>query len=215
MFGRERKMKYDIPIVPLDKPTNLLTKKEAQKYFDWYIGVLDERMEYLREFTMLTLDYSSDSLVPLWSWFLKHAEIEYTPQERLNELEEELKLTRNPLRGIILAENAQQFTLETEYIMHDIAMYLGEVFVKNHPSVFWGFYTTPKSDSFVNCPVLLGFPNEIYPEKKGCWQSIKNAVLQSGYPDAIPHRAVHAPESVPHCRLCPERPAPAPGAAEG
>lgn len=167
MFWRERKMKYNIPIAPLDKPTYLLTKKEAQKFFDWYVSILDERVEYLREFTKLSLDYSSDSLAPLWSWFLKHAEIEYTPQERLNELEEELRLTRNPLQDIVLAENARQFTLETEYIMHDIAMYLGEVFVKNHPSIFWGFYTKPKSDSFVNCPVLLGFPNEIYPEKKG------------------------------------------------
>lgn len=46
-------------------------------------------------------------------------------------------------------------------------MYFGEVFVKNHPSIHWGFYTSPKSDAFVNHPVLFGFPNEVFPEKKG------------------------------------------------
>ncbi len=48
----------------------------------------------------------------------------------------------------------RRFSLITAYIMRDIGMHLGEVFVKNYSNISWGFYTKPKSDFFVNQPVF-------------------------------------------------------------
>ena len=167
MFGRRRKIKYEIPVPPVDKPIQRLSQAEARQHFEWYMGKLDERTAYLRSVTNLKLDHSPDSLVPLWAWFLKHAQIEDTPAEVLTDLKNQLQIAGNLLIDVILDEHKTRFTLETEYMMWDIAMYLGQVFVKNHPSIFWGVYTGPKGDAFINCPVLMGFPNEIDPEKKG------------------------------------------------
>lgn len=167
MFWQKQKLEYAIIIPPLEKKVNQLSKSEAREYFDWFTSKLCERVEYLRQYTNLNLDYSSESLVKLWAWFINRAEIEYTPKDRLQALEKELVSINSPLTARILAGSTKQFTLETEYIMIDIAMYWGELFTKTYPSIYWGYYTHPKEDAFVNRPVLLGFPNEIFPEKAG------------------------------------------------
>lgn len=167
MFWREKKTEYDILVPPLSKPVNQFTEAEAQAYFEWYIEKIEERVNYLSSYTKLNLDYSPNSLVRLWGWFLKNAKIETTPKARLADLEKELTTSGSPFTNDVLNENARQLSLETEYIIRDIGMYWGEVFVKNHSSVYWGFYTTPKKDSFVNHPLLLGFPNEIFPDRDG------------------------------------------------
>lgn len=165
MFWRKKPLKYDILIPPLNKPVHQLSETEAQAFFDWYMEQLDERTAYLRQYTGLALDYSPESLVPLWKWFLRRAEIENTPAERLNELKKEK--AGHPLADTVLKDSARQLSLETEYIIRDIGMYWGQVFVKNHPSIHWGFYTRPKRDMFVNRPLLLGFPNEVFPDRAG------------------------------------------------
>lgn len=165
MFWIEKPLNYEILIPPVEKPMNRLTQAEAQAFFDWYTGKLEERTAYLRRVTKLTLDYTPASLVPLWKWFLRHAEIEKTPPARLAELKEQL--AGNPLADTVLKEHTQQFSLQTEYIIRDIGMYWGQVFVKNYPSIRWGYYTAPKRDMFVNRPLLLGFANEVFPEKEG------------------------------------------------
>ena len=167
MFWRRKKLDYQILIPPLEKPFNLLRKAEAQDYFNWYMGKLDERVAYLKSVSTLDLDYSPSSLVPLWSWFLKNAEIEPTPQKQLESYDEQLRALKSPFRDLFIADHTTQLSLETEYMIMDIAMYFGQVFVYNYPSIFWGFYTSPKSDAFVNQPVLMGFPNQVCPEKKG------------------------------------------------
>ena len=165
MYWIERPLNYEILIPPLDKPVNRLTRAEAQAFFDWYTGKLDERTDYLRRYTRIDLDYTPASLVPLWKWFLRNAKIEKTPAPRLEELKQQL--AGSPLADIVLKDNARQFSLETAYIIRDIGMYWGQVFVRNHPSIRWGFYTAPKRDMFVNQPLLLGFPNEVLPVKEG------------------------------------------------
>ena len=51
----------------------------------------------------------------------------------------------------------RQLTLETEYILRDVGMYLGETFRKNHSHIYWTYYTKPKRNLFVNHPLLKGF----------------------------------------------------------
>lgn len=166
LFWKRQKLDYDILIPPLEKPIQFLSKSEAQKYFAWYISNLDERIRYLEAFSKVRLDYTPESLIPLWNWFLKNAKIEKTPKARVNELEAQLAVHGRAFTKTVIANNGCQLSLKTEYIILDIAMYFGQVFVKNHPEVYWEFYTTPK-DAFTNHPVLMGFPNEIFPNKKG------------------------------------------------
>lgn len=61
------------------------------------------------------------------------------------------------LTKTILKEQSIQLTLESEYMIRDIAMYFGEVLVKNHCSLYWGYHTKTKKDSFANLPLLMGF----------------------------------------------------------
>lgn len=165
MFWIKKPLNYEILVPPLEKPVDQLSRAEARQYFDWYLSKLEDRTDYLRDVTGLPLDHSPASLVPLWKWFLRHAEIEKTPPARLAELE--AQFAGSPLAATLLEENARQLSLQTEYMIRDIGMYWGQVFVKNHPGIHWDFYTTPKRDMFVNRPLLMGFPNEIFPEKEG------------------------------------------------
>jgi hypothetical protein len=155
MFWKEKNLKYDILIPPLGKPYEKLNATEAKDYFNWYISRIEERTQYLSDFSGIELNYSTNSLVVIWGWFLKNAEIEKTPSAKLDAIKKQL--VDSPFLHVVLAESKEQFSLETEYIMRDIAMYYGNVFVKNHKSLYWGYYTDTKKDSFANIPLVMGF----------------------------------------------------------
>ena len=167
MFWRRKKLTYEISIPPIVKPFDQMSKKDAQEYFDWYKSTMQERIAYLGTVSKVDLDYSPASLRRLWAWFLRRGEVEITPKEKLANLEEQLRAANSPFVKEVLADNEKQLTLETEIIVQDIARYFGEVFIKNNPSLYWGYYSRPKNDAFVNQPVLMGMPNRVFPEKAG------------------------------------------------
>ena len=160
MFWRQKELKYDILIPPIDKPFENFSAKEANDYFHWYVDKIMERNVYLSLFSGLELDYSLSSLIDIWGWFLKYAEIEKTPSSKLNFIKKQL--SNSPFLHDVLVESKVQFSLETEYIMKDIAMYYGEVFVRNHKNIEWGYFTDTAKDSFANMPVLMGFEDRDY-----------------------------------------------------
>lgn len=139
MSWKKQPLTYNICIPPLKKSPYDFTNYEAKQYFNWYLQVLPERIEYLISvcvaesgYSKEQLNLSPESLKLLWKWFLSAAKIE-------------------DMQGI------KQFTLQTEYIMRDIGMYLGETIVESLSGLAWGYYEEPKSDFFVNRPVLIGF----------------------------------------------------------
>ena len=121
------------------------------------MGIRSQRIAYLQAYSGVILDYSIDSLTDIWAWFLKIAEIEKTPRIKLRELKQELKNQPKEIAKEVLKEQGKQFSLETEYIMWDVAMYFGEVYIRNNPSISWGYHTDKKLDSFANMPLLVGF----------------------------------------------------------
>lgn len=140
MFCHFQKLKYDILIPNLDKRSFQLNEAEAAAYFDWFMEMVPLRADYVSKVCAAELripeermDCSPESLVLLWKWFLKRAKTE-----------------RDKTTG-------RKLTLETEYILRDIGMYLGETFRKNHPNICWTYYTKPSRDMFVNHPLLKGF----------------------------------------------------------
>lgn len=156
MYWHFRKLTYDILIPKLDKSIYKLTEKEAAAYFEWFMDQVPERVAYVSQvcakelhISVKRMDCSPKSLVLLWKWFRKRAETEPVI------LTEEEK--KQPGYGDGMFRNERQLTLETEYILRDIGMYLGETFRKNHPQIYWTYYTEPKRDFFANHPLLKGF----------------------------------------------------------
>lgn len=157
MYWQKKKLNYDILIPPITKPFEVFSLNEAEDYFNWFISNLDKRAFYLEKYSNARLDYSVDSLIEIWSWFLKVADIEKTPKEKLDEIKVQLKGKPKNFINNIIQEQLEQFTLETEYVIRDVAMYFGEVIVRNNNSIYWGYHTDIKKDSFANRPLLMGF----------------------------------------------------------
>lgn len=150
-------MNYSILIPPIQKPFDKFTFGETKEYFEWYISKINERVAYLAEVSNVKLNYTIDSFVDVWSWFIKIAKTENTPKEKLENIRKQLKGKPRDFVETILREQSVQFTVETEYIIRDIAMYFGETIVRNNNSVYWGYHTDIKKDSFANSPILMGF----------------------------------------------------------
>jgi hypothetical protein len=155
MFWKQKNLKYNILIPPLGKTNEKLNATVAKDYFDWYISKIEERTQYLSDFSGIELNYSPNSLIDIWGWFLKNAETEKTPSAKLDAIKKQF--VDSPFLHEVLAESKKQFSLEIEYIMRDIAMYYGNVFVKYHKSLYWGYYTDTTKDSFANIPLVMGF----------------------------------------------------------
>ena len=122
MFWQKKEIKYDILIPPFNKNTQEFSAEEAKEYFNWYMSQIPKRIKYLSKISECNLDMSFDSLVGLWRWFLKTAEIERTLKERLDSIREELKHKPKSFVEHINSESKEQLSLQTEYILRDIGM---------------------------------------------------------------------------------------------
>lgn len=156
MHWHYKKLNYDILVPQLGKNIFQLDEQEADDYFHWFLDRIPERVSYVSHICAKELgisedrmDCSPESLLLLWKWFRRRAKTEpvvRTVEEKLSK--------RFPDN---IWKNERQLTLETEYILRDIGMYLGETFRKNNPAIYWTYYTKPRRDFFVNHPLLKGF----------------------------------------------------------
>ncbi len=141
LFRRRSEIQY-IPLIPeIDKPMAEFSKAEAQKFFDSYIQNIPERIKYLCQLCKLppytdsaTYKWNTGHLFKIWKWFCRIAQVQNDPET-----------------------GKKRFSVMTEYILRDIGMYMGEMFVSTLPGLKWDYYTKPKSDIFVNEPVINGF----------------------------------------------------------
>lgn len=134
-----------------------MNKREAQQYFDWYMSQVPVRLKQLKEAYAETsgrdsgeLDFSPQSLVPLWSWFLPW--VAYEPKTA-EEIQEELAKLPEWLHESFL-EAPYDLSTGTLTLAADIAVYFAEVFRKKYPNLEWGFVIKPKSFMHVNRPIL-------------------------------------------------------------
>jgi hypothetical protein len=137
------------PPVAIDDYSKL-SKKLAETHFNWFISQVPSRIDQLKEFTRIGLDFNPDSLIELWKWFINHVEINEKSDE---EIERELAGTEW-LRNFV---STRKVSLLYQAVALDIAIYFGELIKKNNPKVDWGIIFTPKSFASVNRPVLRGF----------------------------------------------------------
>ena len=91
MYWQKKSLNYDIVIPPISKPFEKFNLSETETYFKWYMDQLCNRIKYLQDYSNTVLNFSVDSLVDIWGWFLKVAEIEKTPKIKMNEVKRQLK----------------------------------------------------------------------------------------------------------------------------
>jgi len=176
LFGRDRriekKMRAYQPLVPpFDKPPILFSAAEAKQYFDWYMEHLDERCEYLIEkaanglgCSKSVFDYSFDSLIPLWRWFLGDVETEVRSRERAALIRScyAQSVPRMDFFADMMNDHRDEplLSVYSEMVLRDVGMYWGQTFYKNCSDVLrWGYKRTPKNYIHVNEPLLMGFVN--------------------------------------------------------
>ena len=156
MHWHFRKLTYDILVPNLEKSIFKLNEDETSAYFEWFMNQVPQRVAYVSKVCAkelrIPLDYmdcSPKSLLLLWKWFRRRARTESVILASTN--------TKHPNYPNGTFCKNRQLTLETEYIIRDVGMYLGETFRKNHPQIYWTYYTKPKRSFFVNHPLLRGF----------------------------------------------------------
>ena len=154
-------MQYKMMISPFEKiDFDKMNKKQAAEFYEWYINQINERITILQEtvkedrFTVI-LDYSVESLIPLWEWY--ENKITYRKIES-SELE-----SRNNRYPEWMKDFIPDTELSWETLMYcmDIAIYFAEVIIKHNSTIHWGCFTKPRNRTKVNQPVLLGFKHDM------------------------------------------------------
>jgi hypothetical protein len=139
------------------KPFQEMTKAEARQTFEWFVARSETRRQILIDAVRATggdadrLDYTPQSLVPLWSWAMFHMQDRETTEE---EREAFYARVQEPLRGVIKYDRTD--TAGTRQLIMDIGFYVAEVFMRKYPQqVKWALWTR-KAGPY-NQPYLTGF----------------------------------------------------------
>lgn len=154
-------MQYEVMIPPFEYiEFPKMNKRQAKEYFDWYISQIDHRISLLSsavlaDETVLSFDYSVESLIPLWEWY--ENKISFV---KLDDSEYQKKLQKYPSWMENYISNMDLSYTTVVYGM-DIALYFAEVIIRNNEGkVKWGYFTKPRNRLSVNEPTLLGFKND-------------------------------------------------------
>ena len=154
------------PLIPIFQKAPIeFSAREAKESYTWYLDNLDQRCEYLEkivsqtsEITADMLDFTLESLKPLWTWFLGCAQI--IPRDNTQLLEQVLRggtLKAEFARDIIKTD-VRVLSAKTEYLIRDIGMYVGKMFVTQYPQkLSWTYKRKPKNYIHVNEPLIVGF----------------------------------------------------------
>lgn len=140
-------------------PFSVMSKFEANEYFDWFISIIPQRLEILREYIEFTgssesiqLDLSPESLISLWEWFIPRIEQRNLTEEELNE---ELELVPDWIKSEV-EETVIKFSRNTENLVVDIGIYFGSVMLHSSDQLKWTVIYKPTNHVDVNQPVLTG-----------------------------------------------------------
>lgn len=149
---------YDIAVSPFGYDYGKMTLKQVEDNFEWFVSIIPQRMDYLimrcsndMKISTNLLNFSAESLITIWKWFINTARMEKTPDEIMKKMVEGAKIFGDSFI------NREQFTISTQFIIKDIGMYIGQTFLSNYPQLKWTYYTKPKNDINARQPVLSGF----------------------------------------------------------
>ena len=130
-----------------------MDKKKLLKILNQLIDMLSLihiLKEYLREIHEdVTLDFSPESLIPLWGWYeTQIVEEDKDPCELQSEKEQYPEWVRDHISD-------KKISMETLKYAWDIAIYFAEVLVRNNKEkISWGYITKPKRNFDVNLSLI-------------------------------------------------------------
>jgi len=147
--------KYGISSPPHGIEFDKMTRTQALNTFRWCMAKMPAMTDWLREqvHTDLKLgavmNFTPQSLLVLWTWFLSTARIEMMPFDDYIALNAE---DETPDPKLTLG-----FTYETRLIQLFVAMYLGRCFTAASPGLSWDCTISVTSDTVYGQPKLNGF----------------------------------------------------------
>jgi hypothetical protein len=155
-------MYYSLLVPPTSRPRRELTRKEAREYFEWFVDQIPRRIEILERAVKTSVDNQFESwsanktpasLDVLGPWFARHVEKEPVSEEFKEDWSLELEKIEAKYRPIF---DVPQWTLtnRTYSLIHDVGMYLGEVFREHSPILEWQLDTKYKRSVDYQEPVL-------------------------------------------------------------
>jgi len=132
--------------LPIDYEFSSKTKDELKLYGTWFKENKEERITNLIEivksaegFENWSADFSSFSLKQLGQWLAQNVEIEKLPEEVYNK-----KRSETPS---YIDVNDWDLTIKTRSLLVDVAIYFGEVFIKEFKNLCWEqFFSKIKKD---------------------------------------------------------------------
>lgn len=174
MFFEKRRKKedieYEMDFPPMGMDYHSWDKRTADLYFKWFMEQIPIRTEYLRrrvaadlKIDISLLDFTPESLILVWEWYMKIAIIEKTPKKEIQ------KMKQSPLYALVgeSCVNTEQLSLNSLIIQRDIGMYLAQVMLKESPTLKWTYEHDAPSKKvknvFNNRPALTGFVGENHP----------------------------------------------------
>ena len=159
--GKIKPVEYplDLPPFPVKDFTEM-KQKDAEQLLNWYIGEMPDKMVKLKNVvglagcgTAQTMDYTPNSLIPLWTWYLKHVNI-----IKKSDAEYEQEQSQYP-RFLRYSVNRNKTELEWGQVAFDIGFYTCICFLEYDERLKWGIVPDPKLDGG-NKPSILGFKSK-------------------------------------------------------
>ncbi|NRD79011.1 hypothetical protein HPT25_16740 [Bacillus sp. BRMEA1] len=170
---------FDYPIHNV--PREIEEKMEKAKYpkrklrilNEWALSTFPERLEILKkafESDGGVLDYTPESLMPIWDWAFEHTIKEMVSEEELDEKTANL----GPLAKVIHKQLAKErFTEQSQTLLRDVGIYLGEVLKMKHPKFFWDMELKYKRSNNFGKVVLAGYTGEYNVDLQGVVVAIR------------------------------------------
>ena len=125
------------------------------------MSIKDERIEVLKNYIEeegnenIKFDYTPESLIPLWDWYVEHIVM-------VKKSEEEIEEERSQYPDYVRIRE-EKISYDTLQIFYDISCYFGEVIIRNSEGkAYWGYKTKPKNMVSVKEPVILGFLDGLF-----------------------------------------------------
>lgn len=142
-----------------------MSRKEALEYYKWYIDQIPVRVKILQQVvrSSVNIDYqdwisdkSPESLKVLGFWFAENIRVIPVSKDYEGQFVNEIANVPTQYQPIFKMPN-YLLSRETQSLIIDIGMYLGEVFCAAHKQISWTLLTKNRRDAYYHEPVLTGF----------------------------------------------------------
>lgn len=151
-------MTYSAIQPPFTLKLREMPKKELNRYFQWFMDVLPQRVNELAEavkqtpgFETWQADCTPASLDTLGEWFAGQVETRNRTEEELQAIKDRLVFQ--------VDISGEELTNRTFSLAMDVGMYFSKVLLKNYPALRWEQPLNDKKFVDYGQPVLMRFSN--------------------------------------------------------